>query len=191
MVSPSAAPATERARSVTRKLHWIWPSCASAANAAAWRPSLRARASCGNTSRRREPTAREQASTTQPKFFAGREAARAIGFALSQAVSLLNPGLIVLGGDLVSAEDLFIPVIREEMRRLTLPLLLEDLQIKASSLGLDIRLEGAASLAFRHAIADPELLAKLCRPAVGSREARLSARATRLGSQSQSVSVAK
>ncbi|MEZ5396876.1 MAG: ROK family protein [Bryobacterales bacterium] len=92
-------------------------------------------------------------------------AARSIGFALSHAVSLLNPGLIVLGGDLVTAEDLFVPLIWEELRRLTLPLMLEDLQIKASSLGLDIRLKGAASLAFRHAIAEPKLLAKLCRPA--------------------------
>ncbi|MCB9383116.1 MAG: ROK family protein [Bryobacterales bacterium] len=91
-------------------------------------------------------------------------AARSIGFALSHAVSLVNPGLIVLGGDLVTAEDLFVPLIWEELRRLTLPLMLEDLQIKTSSLGLDIRLKGAASLAFRHAIAEPDLLAKLCRP---------------------------
>ena len=99
-------------------------------------------------------------------------AARAIALALSNAVSLLNPGLIILGGDLAGAEDLFIPIIWEEMRRTTLPLLLEGLQIKASSLGLDIRLKGAASLAFRHAIADPDLLAKLCRPTEPGRAQR-------------------
>ena len=44
--------------------------------------------------------------------------------------------------------------------------MLEDLQIKSSSLGLDIRLKGAASLAFRNAISNPELLAKMCRPAL-------------------------
>ena len=114
-------------------------------------------------------------------------AARAIGFALSQAVSLLNPGLIVLGGDLVSAEDLVVPVIWEEMRRLTLPLLLEGLQIRTSSLGLDIRLKGAASLAFRQAIADQILLAKLCRPAAGSRQARLPARSPRAAALQPSV----
>ncbi|MBI1355489.1 MAG: ROK family protein [Acidobacteria bacterium] len=93
-------------------------------------------------------------------------AGRAIGFALSHAVSLLNPELIVLGGDLISGEDLFIPLIWDELRKRSLPLLLEGLQIKSSTLGLDIRLKGAASLAFRNAISNRDLLAKLCRPAL-------------------------
>ena len=113
-------------------------------------------------------------------------AARSIGFALSHAVSLLNPGLIVLGGDLVSVEDLFVPIIWEELQRLTLPLVLEGLQIKASSLGLDIRLKGAASLAFRHAIADPTLLAKLCQPAAARASAPKSS-----GAAVQAVEIGK
>lgn len=93
-------------------------------------------------------------------------AGRAIGFVLSHVVSLLNPELIVLGGDLISGEDLFIPIIWDELKIRTLPLLLKDLQIRPSSLGLDIRLKGAASLAFRNATSNPKLLAKLCRPAL-------------------------
>lgn len=93
-------------------------------------------------------------------------AARSIGFVLSHVVSLLNPDLIVLGGDLISGEDLFVPIIWDELKIRTLPLLLKDLQIKSSSLGLDIRLKGAASLAFRNAISNPKLLAKMCRPAL-------------------------
>ncbi len=93
-------------------------------------------------------------------------AGRAIGFVLSHVISLLNPELIVLGGDLISGEDLFIPVIWDELKLRTLPLLLKDLQLKTSSLGLDIRLKGAASLAFRNAISNPKLLARMCRPAL-------------------------
>lgn len=97
-------------------------------------------------------------------------AGRAIGFVLSHVVSLLDPELIVLGGDLISGEDLFIPIIWDELQLRTLPPLLKDLQIRPSSLGLDIRLKGAASLAFRNAISNPALLDKLCRPALAGWE---------------------
>ena len=91
-------------------------------------------------------------------------AARALGLALSHAVSLLNPSAIVLSGDLTAGEDLLIPLIREEIARHTLPALTWNLQISTSSLGLDLRLKGAGAHAFRRAIADPLLLKKICSP---------------------------
>jgi N-acetylglucosamine repressor len=92
-----------------------------------------------------------------------RRAARAWGLALSHVVNLLNPEIIILGGDLVAGEDVFVPMIKEELFRHCLPELAQDLELAMSSLGLDIRLKAAASLAFRKCLADPRLLKKICR----------------------------
>ena len=91
-------------------------------------------------------------------------ACRAWGLALSHAVNLLNPEIIILGGDLVAVEDVFLPLIKEELLRHCVPELAEGLEITVSSLGLDIRLRAAASLAFRKCLADPALLKHMCRP---------------------------
>ena len=93
-----------------------------------------------------------------------RRAARAWGLALSHVVNLLNPEIIILGGDLILGEDVFVPLIKEELLRHSLPELSEDLEIAVSSLGLDIRLKAAASLAFRKSLAEPDLLKKMCSP---------------------------
>jgi predicted NBD/HSP70 family sugar kinase len=93
-----------------------------------------------------------------------RRAARAWGLALSHVVNLLNPEIIILGGDLLSGEDVFVPLIKEELFRQCLPELAEGLEIAMSSLGLDIRLKAAAALAFRKCLADPDLLGKMCSP---------------------------
>jgi predicted NBD/HSP70 family sugar kinase len=89
-------------------------------------------------------------------------AGRAIGLALSHAVNLLNPELIVLGGDIASGEDLLTPRVREELNRHALPQLAETVRILSSNFGPDIRLRGAASLAFHRCVSNPKLLAKLC-----------------------------
>ena len=88
-------------------------------------------------------------------------AGRALGLALSHAVGLLNPEVVILGGDLIAAEDVLVPVIREEMERRMLPVSAQGLSIRVSSLGLDIRLQGAVSFAFRSMLQRPELLKAL------------------------------
>jgi predicted NBD/HSP70 family sugar kinase len=88
-------------------------------------------------------------------------AGRALGRGFSWAINLLNPEIIILGGDAISGEDVLMPYIQEEMRRSTMPELLEGVKITASGLGLDIRLRGAASLAFRKCLADAGLLEKM------------------------------
>jgi predicted NBD/HSP70 family sugar kinase len=91
-------------------------------------------------------------------------AARALGLALSHAVNLFAPELIILGGDAISAQDLILPLLREALDRHALAGLARNVEITVSKLGLDIRLKGAASLAFRRSLADPMLLQKICSP---------------------------
>jgi N-acetylglucosamine repressor len=98
----------------------------------------------------------------EPAVAVLRRAAWAWGLALSHVVNLLNPEIIILGGDLVAGEDVFVPMIREELFRHCLPELAQDLELAMSSLGLDIRLKAAASLAFRKCLAEPKLLKKIC-----------------------------
>jgi predicted NBD/HSP70 family sugar kinase len=88
-------------------------------------------------------------------------AGRALGLALSHAISLLNPEVVILGGDLIAAEDILVPLIWEEIARRTLPVSTERLLLRVSSLGLDIRLRGAVSLAFRSILQDAVLLKAL------------------------------
>lgn len=87
-----------------------------------------------------------------------------LGFGLSHIVNLLNPSLIVLGGDLIAGQDLLMPLIRQELDRHCLPKLTERLELKVGALGLDSGLKGAASLAFDHTLQDDELLKKMTSP---------------------------
>jgi len=91
-------------------------------------------------------------------------AGRAIGSALSTAISLLDPEIVILGGDLITAEDVMLPIIWDQIRLQTRPRSLEVVKIAVSGLGLDIRLKGAASLAFRNMLEAPELIQRMCNP---------------------------
>jgi len=92
---------------------------------------------------------------------------RAFGLALSHAVSILNPELILLTGDIVGAADLIIPRIQRELAQRTLPQLLDNLTLCASRLGPDVRLRGAATLAFDRIVNGPDWLPQLCRKGTG------------------------
>jgi predicted NBD/HSP70 family sugar kinase len=95
-----------------------------------------------------------------------------LGKALSHLVHFLNPELIVLGGDLIQGQDLFLPRIRAILTETLLPKHRERLHLMVSSLGLDIGLKGAASMAFQRCMRDSQLLQeKLCSP-VGVSPAR-------------------
>jgi predicted NBD/HSP70 family sugar kinase len=93
-------------------------------------------------------------------------AGRVLGLGLSYLVSLFNPELIILGGEFVNGEDVLLPRIKEQLARHTMPALCEDLEIAISTLGLDIGLKGAASLAFRNSLDDSALLKKMLQPVV-------------------------
>lgn len=87
-----------------------------------------------------------------------------LGLALSYLVNLFNPELIVLGGDIIHGEDVLLPRIREQVFRHVLPKAAENMEIRVSTLGADILLKAAASLAFRNALRSPTLLKKICSP---------------------------
>jgi predicted NBD/HSP70 family sugar kinase len=95
-------------------------------------------------------------------------AAEALGFALACLINLTNPELIILGGDLIRGEDVFLHRIVEHLNRLALPDFLEGLQVRVSSLGPDTGIIGAASLAVRSAFLDSKLLRKVCSPVLNS-----------------------
>ncbi len=91
-------------------------------------------------------------------------AGKALGRALSYAIQLLNPEIIIFGGDIIPGEDVLLPIVKEEIARYTLPEVLSGVKITLSSLGLDIRLRGAVSMAFRMSLRDADLLEKICVP---------------------------
>jgi len=91
-------------------------------------------------------------------------AARALGSAVANAVNLLNPQIVIFGGDIIAGADVALPIIKAEMLGRVLPELSEGLEITMSSLGFDIRLKGAASLAFRGSLADRVILRRMCAP---------------------------
>lgn len=75
-----------------------------------------------------------------------REAGLLVGEVLATAVSLLNPQVLMIGGDLVQAGEHFMVGLQERLYQRTQPLATRDLQIRTSSLGDRAGAVGAARL---------------------------------------------
>jgi predicted NBD/HSP70 family sugar kinase len=75
-----------------------------------------------------------------------REAGGFIGAALANAVNLLNPGLVVIGGGLSGASEL-LDGLREQLSRHTMMGIAEDLRLELSRLGAEASALGCALLA--------------------------------------------
>jgi glucokinase len=75
------------------------------------------------------------------------QAAQYLGMGIANIVSLLNPNMIVLGGGLMQAADLFLPVIKQVMADWAQPIAAQQVRIEVTSLGEDAGLFGAARLA--------------------------------------------
>ncbi|MFC4034994.1 ROK family transcriptional regulator [Streptomyces polygonati] len=84
-----------------------------------------------------------------------RDAGDAVGRALSTLVTLLNPSLIVVGGDLAGAGDDILEPMRAGVRRHTLPSAAESVEIVTGGLGDGAEVRGAAGLVLADA---PQLL---------------------------------
>lgn len=78
------------------------------------------------------------------------EAGTYIGLALANAVNLLNPSLVVLGGGLVGAGKPLLDSIAESLRINTMMGIIDDLQIRVSGLGVDGSALGSALIAMKH-----------------------------------------
>jgi predicted NBD/HSP70 family sugar kinase len=81
--------------------------------------------------------------------------AHVLASALANAVNVLNPALIVLGGFLATLADLRAAQIDDDVRALAMSESAEGLQIRPAALGADRLLIGAAELAFADVLADP------------------------------------
>jgi len=75
-----------------------------------------------------------------------REAGLLLGEVLATAVSLLNPQVLMIGGDLAHAQEHFMVAVRERLYQRTQPLATRDLQILTSSLGDHAGVVGIAHL---------------------------------------------
>jgi glucokinase len=76
------------------------------------------------------------------------EAIRYLAMGVANLVSVLNPQMIVLGGGLMQAGDLFLEPLRREMLEWAQPIAAKQVRIELSQLGEDAGLLGAARLAF-------------------------------------------
>jgi predicted NBD/HSP70 family sugar kinase len=75
-----------------------------------------------------------------------RTAGRLLGEVLATAVALLNPGVVVLSGDMANTHEHFLVGVREVLYERTLPLATRDLVITTSALGSQAGVEGARRL---------------------------------------------
>jgi predicted NBD/HSP70 family sugar kinase len=74
------------------------------------------------------------------------DAGDAVGRALASLVTLFNPALVVVGGDLAAAGPLLFESIRVAIRRHALPSVAEDVTVVAGRLGEQAEVRGAACL---------------------------------------------
>lgn len=75
-----------------------------------------------------------------------RTAARVVGTALSYAVNLVNPSVVVIGGDLAHAREQMLAGIREVVYRRSLPLATANLELTTSELDRRAGVVGVAHL---------------------------------------------
>ena len=82
-----------------------------------------------------------------------REAGRVLGEVLAASVNLLNPAVVVIGGDIAKAHEQLMAGIREVVYQRSLPLATRHLEIVRSALDDRAGITGAAALAIEHILA--------------------------------------
>lgn len=80
-----------------------------------------------------------------------------VGFAVASLVNVLNPGLIVLGGELVAAGDFFLGEVCSTVRARAMPKAAQEVEVCFSGVGPDAVAIGAATLVLERAF-EPENL---------------------------------
>jgi len=75
-----------------------------------------------------------------------RRASAIVGWAISDMVNVVNPRIVVLGGQLVGLDDLLFASVRETVYRRSLPLATRSLQIVPTSLGEKVGVHGLSRL---------------------------------------------
>ncbi len=85
------------------------------------------------------------------------EGARLLGTAIADAVNVLNPSTVVLGGDIAVAHEYLLAHVREVVYTRSLPLATRSLNIVLSTLGNRAGILGGAYLAIEHRLAPDAL----------------------------------
>lgn len=97
-----------------------------------------------------------------------RQAGRDIGEVVSTMVNLINPSVVVIGGQMAGAGEHLLAGIRESVYQRSLPLATQHLQIITSAAGPDSGVLGASALAIEHVLSpDAVEAASEALPAVG------------------------
>jgi glucokinase len=76
------------------------------------------------------------------------EAGRLLGYGVANLVSLLDPEVVVLGGGLAKASDVYLDALRNAMKERAQPLAARNVKIVVSRLGDKANLLGAARVAW-------------------------------------------
>ena len=95
-----------------------------------------------------------------------REAAEYIGIAIAGWLNLMNPSMVILGGDLARTGDLLTDPLHEKSRNCALVKSVENIQIKISELGSQAIALGAATLVIEEVFAEPNILRQRTHPGV-------------------------
>lgn len=91
------------------------------------------------------------------------QAGRTLGLVLATAVSLLNPGVLVLAGDMAETREHYLTGIRESVYRRSLPYTTRNLDIVTSSLGVRAGIVGTAVMVMEHVLSPMAVDAALSR----------------------------
>jgi predicted NBD/HSP70 family sugar kinase len=75
------------------------------------------------------------------------DAGSAVGLALANAAAILNPSLVLLGGGLASAGDVYLEAVKSSVAAHLMPGMLNDMRILVSDLGVDGSARGIALMA--------------------------------------------
>lgn len=75
-----------------------------------------------------------------------REAARYLGLGIADTINLFNPSLVIIGGEMVDAGEIYLEAVREEMRRRSLSIPQAVVKVVPTSLGYRGPSIGAATL---------------------------------------------
>jgi predicted NBD/HSP70 family sugar kinase len=81
-----------------------------------------------------------------------RDSGRHLGTVLAAVVTLLNPAVLVIGGDIAPAYDIFVAGLREALYRDASALATRDLDIVAATHGAQAGVRGCAVLALDHVL---------------------------------------
>jgi len=96
------------------------------------------------------------------------EAAEYLGIAVAGLLNLMNPAMVVLGGDLAGLGELVLGPIRETVRRRTLVSQVAAAELVTSELGTRSIAIGAATMVLKEALTDCRLLAAVSGPTAGA-----------------------